>query len=80
MYDEALTNNWLSVNDWSQFTVLEPIMDLPGLSRTYIKQQLRRAYYRFYTRPSFIWKQLKMKNLEIFKVAYKALRNRYRKC
>jgi anaerobic magnesium-protoporphyrin IX monomethyl ester cyclase len=77
MYDEAIENNWLSVKDWSKFTVLEPIMDLPGLTRDWIKKQLRRAYYRFYTRPHFIWKQLKLKNLDIFKVAYRSIRNRY---
>jgi radical SAM superfamily enzyme YgiQ (UPF0313 family) len=79
MYEEVMENNWLSINDWSKFTVIEPIMDLPGLSRAQIKQQLRRAYSKFYTRPCFIWKQLKMRNLEIFKVAYRAIRNRYRK-
>ena len=79
MFDEALENGWLAVNDWSEFTVLEPVMDLPNLSRSSIKQQLRRAYYRFYTRPGFIWKQLKMKNLEIFKVAFRSLLNRFRK-
>jgi anaerobic magnesium-protoporphyrin IX monomethyl ester cyclase len=77
MYDEAIEKNWLSVKDWSKFTVLEPIMDLPGLTRDWIKQQLRRAYYRFYTRPHFIWKQLKLKNLDIFKVAYRSIRNRF---
>jgi anaerobic magnesium-protoporphyrin IX monomethyl ester cyclase len=79
MYDEAKEKRWLSVSDWSKFTVLEPIMDLPGLSRDWIKKQLRRAYYRFYTRPSFIWKQIKMKNLDIFKVALRSTVNRFRK-
>ncbi|MFW9965292.1 MAG: B12-binding domain-containing radical SAM protein, partial [Candidatus Sifarchaeia archaeon] len=79
MYDEAKENGWLSVTDWSQFTILEPIMDLPGLSRKSIKQQLTWAYYRFYTRPSFIWKQIKMKNLDIFKVAIRSILNKFRK-
>jgi anaerobic magnesium-protoporphyrin IX monomethyl ester cyclase len=79
MYDEAKEKRWLSVSDWSKFTVLEPIMDLPGLSRDWIKKQLRRAYYRFYTRPSFIWKQIKMKNLDIFKVALRSTVKRFRK-
>ena len=79
MYDEAMENRWLSIADWTKFTVLEPIMNLPGLSRRWIKQQLRRAYYRFYTRPSFIWKQIKMKNLDIFRVAFRSIINRFRK-
>jgi anaerobic magnesium-protoporphyrin IX monomethyl ester cyclase len=79
MYDEAIENRWLSVSDWSKYTVLEPIMDLQELSRNWIKQQLRRAYYKFYTRPCFIWKQLKMKNLDIFKVALRSIHNRFRK-
>jgi radical SAM superfamily enzyme YgiQ (UPF0313 family) len=79
MYDEAIENGWLTINNWSEFTVLEPVMDLPNLPRNSIKQQLRRAYYRFYTRPRFIWKQLKMKNLDIFKVAFRSILNRFRK-
>jgi anaerobic magnesium-protoporphyrin IX monomethyl ester cyclase len=79
MYDEAIENDWLIETDWSKFTVLEPVMDLPGLSQDVIKQQLRRAYYRFYTRPCFIWRQLRMKNLDIFKVAIRSILNRYRK-
>jgi len=79
MYEEAIENGWLSVPDWSLFTVLEPIMDLPGLSRKWIKQQLTRAYYKFYTRPSFIWRQIKMKNLDIFKVAFRSMLNKIRK-
>jgi len=79
MYDEAIENNWLSVSDWSKFTVLEPIMDLPGLSKDWVKQQLRRAYYRFYTRPCFIWKHIRMRNFDIFKVAFRSIRNRFRK-
>jgi radical SAM superfamily enzyme YgiQ (UPF0313 family) len=79
MYDEALENGWLAVNDWSEFTVIDPVMDLPNLSRSSIKQQLRRAYYRFYTRPGFIWKQIRMRNLDIFRVAFRSILNRFRK-
>jgi len=79
LYDEAVENGWMAVTDWSQFTVLEPTMDIPELSRKSIKQHLTRAYYKFYTRPSFIWKQIKMKNLDIFKVAFRSVVNKLRK-
>ncbi len=79
IYEEAIENGWLTVLDWSQFTVLESIMDLPGLPRESIKKHLTRAYYRFYTRPSFIWRQMKKKNLDFFKIAFRSVVNRLRK-
>lgn len=78
MYDEVKENGWLSASDWSEFTVLEPVMDLPEISRDIIKRHLTRAYYKFYTRPSLIWRQIKMKNLDFFKVAFRSILNRYR--
>ncbi|MFW9869505.1 MAG: B12-binding domain-containing radical SAM protein [Candidatus Thorarchaeota archaeon] len=78
MYDEVRENGWLTASNWSEFTVLEPVMEFPELSREVIKRLLTRAYYKFYTRPCLIWKQIKMKNLEFFKVAFRSILNRYR--
>ncbi len=79
LYDEAMENGWISDSDWSKFTVIEPVLNLPELSRATIKKQLTRAYYKFYSRPSLIWKQIKMKNLDFFKVVFRTILNRYRK-
>ncbi len=79
MYDEAMENNWISVTDWSEFTVIEPVLNLPDLSSTTIKKHLTRAYYKFYSRPSLIWRNIKIKNLDFFKVAFRTILNRYKK-
>ncbi|MFW9794046.1 MAG: B12-binding domain-containing radical SAM protein [Candidatus Thorarchaeota archaeon] len=79
MYDEAMENDWISAKDWSEFTVIEPVLDLPELSRASIKKHLKRAYYKFYSRPCLIWKQIKMRNLDFFRVVFRTILNRYRK-
>lgn len=79
MYDEALENGWLVSSDWTKFTVIDPVMDIPELPRESIKQALTRAYLKFYTRPCLIWRQLKMRNFDFFRIAFRTLRNRYRK-
>lgn len=79
MYDEALENGWLVSTDWTKFTVIDPVMNIPDLPQVSIKQALTRAYLKFYTRPCLIWRQLKMRNFDFFKVAFRTIRNRYRK-
>ncbi len=79
MYDEAMENGWISDSDWSKFTVIDPVLNLPELSRTTIKKNLRRAYYKFYSRPCLIWKHIKNRNFEFFRVVFRTILNRYRK-
>lgn len=73
MYDEAMENDWIITTDWSEFTVIDPILNLPEISRKTIKNYLKKAYSKFYFRPCFIWKQIKMRNFEFFKVAFRAI-------
>ncbi|MFW9769216.1 MAG: B12-binding domain-containing radical SAM protein, partial [Candidatus Thorarchaeota archaeon] len=79
IYEEAMENDWISTTDWSEFTVIDPVLNLPNLSRQTIKKHLTRAYYKFYSRPCLIWRQIKMKNLDFFKVVFRSILNRYRK-
>ncbi|MHA2286647.1 MAG: B12-binding domain-containing radical SAM protein [Candidatus Thorarchaeota archaeon] len=51
LYYEANQNGWLDATDWEKFTVLDAVMDLPGMTRKTIKRQLHKAYLRFYMRP-----------------------------
>ena len=68
LFDEARRNGWLVPGDWSKYSVLDPVMDVPGFEKRDIKGFLHRAYLRFYTRTGFLWKHLKAKNFHIFRM------------
>jgi len=68
LFDEARRNGWLVSEEWSRYSVLDPVMHFPGLGKRDIKRLLHRAYLRFYTRAGFLWKHLKAGNFQIFKM------------
>ncbi|MFW9831432.1 MAG: B12-binding domain-containing radical SAM protein [Candidatus Thorarchaeota archaeon] len=68
LYEVANENGWLAKLKWRDFSVLKPVMNLPGLSKQIIQNCLYKAYLKFYTRPKYVWKQLRMGNLPLFKV------------
>jgi anaerobic magnesium-protoporphyrin IX monomethyl ester cyclase len=67
LYEYAKGNNMLETDDWSKYTVLNPVMKLPTLSQRKLKKMLRKAYIRFYFRPKFIWNTIKYGNLDLIK-------------
>lgn len=68
LYEMANQNGWLAKLKWRDFSVLKPVMNLPGLSKELIKKFLYKAYLKFYTRPKYLWKQLRSGNLPLFKI------------
>lgn len=72
LYDYARDNNLLETGEWSEYTVLNPVMKLPGISRKGLKRLLRKAYIRFYFRPGYIMKTIRYGNTELFKKMFRA--------
>jgi radical SAM superfamily enzyme YgiQ (UPF0313 family) len=68
LFDEARRNGWLVPGEWSKYSVLDPVMDVPGFEKRDIKGFLHRAYLRFYIRACFLWKHLKARNFHIFRM------------
>ena len=79
LYEEAKRNAWINACSWKDFSGTKAIMEFPGLTRDSIEHYLHKAYMRFYARPSFIWKQLKSRNLEILKVFVRTVAGYLRK-
>ncbi|UCH04895.1 MAG: radical SAM protein [Candidatus Thorarchaeota archaeon] len=73
LFDEAKRNGWLVSEEWSRYSVLDPVMQLPGIEKRDIKNCLHRAYLRFYTRVGFLWKHLKAGNVHIFRMMARSL-------
>lgn len=57
----------LLTRDWSKYTTLEPIIKLPGLTAKELKRWLERAYLSFYSRPSFILRNLRKGGFALLK-------------
>jgi len=67
LYSYAKDERLLETGDWSEYTVLNPVMKIPGLSQRELKKLLRKAYIKFYFRPKFIWNNIKNRNTEVIK-------------
>lgn len=67
LYDEAKQNGWLSSTNWKEYSVLSPVMDLPELPKNTLRRYISKAYFRFYLRPSFLWRKFKERNIFLLK-------------
>jgi anaerobic magnesium-protoporphyrin IX monomethyl ester cyclase len=79
IFDYAKKNNMLLTEDWSRYTVTEPIIRIEGLSEEDVKALFQRAYISFYLRPRIILKWLKSKQFGFMKSGMKAVINYLRR-
>jgi radical SAM superfamily enzyme YgiQ (UPF0313 family) len=68
LYQEAEKNGWLKANDWSDFEATEnSVLEYPNLKAQEIVQAVKKAYRKFYFRPSYILKRAcKVKSVNEF--------------
>jgi radical SAM superfamily enzyme YgiQ (UPF0313 family) len=59
LYVMAEEKGWLSNKDWSKYTTLRPVLQVPNVSSKKIKHLLFEAYVTFYLRPGFILNSVK---------------------
>ncbi|MFW9834383.1 MAG: B12-binding domain-containing radical SAM protein [Candidatus Thorarchaeota archaeon] len=62
LYEYAKKEDLLNAKSWRDYSVLTPVMKLKEISDKQLKRILYQAYLRFYLRPSFLWRQIKLKN------------------
>jgi len=68
----AKEKGWLLTKDWSKYTIVDPVMKIPGLVSKKLVKWLMRAYLSFYLRPKFILSQLIRGNFFVVKTAFRA--------
>lgn len=58
LYHELKEKGLLATEDWSKYTVLEPVINYEklGLSNKLVENKLAKAYLKFYTRPGYLIK------------------------
>lgn len=80
LYDQARENGWLKANSWREFSTGAPVMEFDAMTKNCIKRHLIKAYFKFYTRPSYIWRQVKNRNIHLLKqipqITFKLIKNR----
>lgn len=59
LYDMAKSEGLLLTEDWSEYTVMKPIIVTKDFTKEDIKKFLTRAYLRFYLRPKVLWRYIK---------------------
>ncbi|MFQ5997853.1 MAG: B12-binding domain-containing radical SAM protein, partial [Candidatus Bathyarchaeia archaeon] len=73
VYDDLRSKGLLLTEDWDKYTVLEPVVNYEafGYTNKDVRNKLKRAYYRFYFRPSYLKKHAHMVPVAI-KTLFKA--------
>ncbi|MGD9381830.1 MAG: radical SAM protein [Candidatus Thorarchaeota archaeon] len=62
LFEHAKKEGLLKAKSWRDYSVLAPVMELTSISKRDLKKMLYQAYFRFYLRPSVIWRQIKSNN------------------
>ncbi|MDR3281374.1 MAG: B12-binding domain-containing radical SAM protein [Synergistaceae bacterium] len=75
MFKWADENGFLLTKDWDKYDLRHSVMELPTISNKEIDELYSYAYKKFYRRPSYILKRLKMlRSINDFVNAFKGLR------
>ncbi|MHA2353231.1 MAG: B12-binding domain-containing radical SAM protein, partial [Candidatus Thorarchaeota archaeon] len=63
LFEHAKKEGLLKAKSWRDYSVLAPVMKLATISDKKLKRMLYQAYLRFYFRPAYLWRQIKLKNM-----------------
>lgn len=73
-YFKSVRDNLIKINDWSKYTLLNPVLETVDCSLYELKKLQKKAFKEFYSRPIYLLKQSRMDGLIIFKTAFAILR------
>ncbi|WP_309492288.1 B12-binding domain-containing radical SAM protein [Candidatus Hecatella orcuttiae] len=59
LYEMAKREGLLLTEDWSQYTVLKPVMRTRELSAEQLKKLIRKCYLEYYLRPRIMWNYIR---------------------
>jgi anaerobic magnesium-protoporphyrin IX monomethyl ester cyclase len=76
LYEYAREKGLLLTRDWSRYTVLDPVMRVPGLAARKLKWLLNKAYLSFYGRPLQVLKLIRFGGLSLLKPLFRLLPSR----
>ncbi len=72
LYKYALEHNLIEDFNWENYTTIRPVMRGFKFTRKDLARMIKYAYYHFYLRPKFLWRELKGGRFkEIFRIIAK---------
>jgi anaerobic magnesium-protoporphyrin IX monomethyl ester cyclase len=71
-YDEARSRGFIAEDDWTKYTIVDPIIKHPTISARKLKRYVNWAYVSFYLRPRYILDELRDGSFYLVPRAFKA--------
>jgi anaerobic magnesium-protoporphyrin IX monomethyl ester cyclase len=72
LYGQALTSGLIADNDWTNYTIVDPILRHPSISARKLKRYVNWAYVSFYLRPRYVFDELRDGSFYLVPRAFKA--------
>ena len=73
-YEETFKKNLININDWSKYTLLSPVLKTVDCSKKDLRRIQAIAYIKFYLRPIYLLKQVKLDGVVLLKTVFGVLR------
>ena len=69
-YNETFKKNLIDINDWSKFTLLDPVLKTIDCSSSELRKIQKKAYLKFYLRPGYLVRQVPQDGMVLLKTIW----------
>ncbi|MBQ2635237.1 MAG: cobalamin-dependent protein [Methanobrevibacter sp.] len=69
-YNETFKKNLIKINDWSKFTLLNPVLKTIDCSSKELRSIQKKAFIKFYLRPNYLFRQVSQDGLILLKTIF----------
>ena len=69
-YNETFKKNLIKINDWSKFTLLNPVLKTIDCSSKELRSIQKKAFIKFYLRPNYLFRQVSQDGLTLLKTIF----------
>jgi radical SAM superfamily enzyme YgiQ (UPF0313 family) len=66
-YNETFKKNLINIKDWSKYTLIDPVLKTVDCSSEELRKIQKRAFLKFYLRPTYLIRQVPQDGLILFK-------------
>ena len=69
-YNETFKKNLIKINDWSKFTLIDPVLKTIDCSSKELRSIQKKAFLKFYLRPNYLIRQISQDGLILLKTIF----------
>lgn len=73
-YNEVFKKNLIVINDWSKYTLIDPILETIDCSSNELRSIQKKAFIKFYLRPGYLARQVSQDGLILLKTIFGVLK------